>query len=289
MAAVSRQGTVVLWDREGKLRQRWQLAEPLTTLTWSSEGQMLVVGSDKGRAWRLSMDKPTNWQPIGALTQSALTNLAWQPESKTLLAVSNLGEVNLWRWENDRKFNLYSKQFLPAANRQSNHSVAFHPHNRSFALAGSEGVSLWKADGQAQSHLFTTPTRAIDWDAQGEKLAVAVTEEMTAGADVLPFVARVLAWSPEGEKLAVVDMENRLGFWTQAGGLQPMVRLPEVPRQISFSPNGAQLLVIYGDRPAQLISLALLPQIEQSLKAACRWLKAPDQPPLSQAETIRCS
>jgi hypothetical protein len=287
LAAVSQQGTVVLWDQGGNLIQRWQLAEPLTTLTWSSDGQMLIIGSNKGHAWRLPLDKPT-WQPLGSLTQSALTSLTWQPDSKTLLAVSNQGEVNLWRWENDRKFNLYSKQFLPAAER-SNHTVTFHPRNRSFALAGAEGVSLWKADGQAQTQLLTTPTNAIDWDSQGEKLAVAVTKKMTTGADVLPFIAKVLVWSPEGEKLAVVGLDNRLGFWTQGGGLQTMVRLPETPRQITFSPNGAQLLVIYGDRPAQLIDLALLPQIDQSLKAACRWLKSPDNPPLSPTETLLCN
>jgi AAA-like domain/WD domain, G-beta repeat len=287
LAAASQQGTVVLWDQDGNLLQRWQLAEPLTTLAWSSDSQMLIVGSNKGRAWRLALKKST-WQPIGSLTQSALTSLAWQPESKTLLAVSDLGEVNLWRWENDRKFNLYSKQFLPAAAR-SNHTVTFHPLNRSFALGGAEGVSLWKADGQAQTQLLTSPTSAIDWDPKGEKLAMAVTEKITTGANVLPFVAKVLAWSPEGEKLALVGLDNRLGFWTQTGGLQEVVRLPETPRQITFSPNGAQLLVIYGDRPAQLISLALLPQIDQNLKAACRWLKSPNNPPLSQAEALLCS
>jgi WD40 repeat protein len=167
--------------------------------------------------------------------------------------------------------------------------VTFHPRNRSFALGGAEGVSLWKADGQAQTQLLTTPTSAIDWDSQGEKLAVAVTEKTATGADVLPFVARVLAWSPEGGKLAVVGLDNRLGFWTQTEGLQPMVRLPATPRQISFSPNGAQLLVIYGDRPAHLIGLAMLPQIDQNLKAACRWLKSASNPPLSQAEALLCS
>lgn len=300
LAAVSQQGSILLWNRDGKLIQRWQLPEPLTTLAWSRDGQTLIVGSNKGRGWRRTWEKvdlsparrsavSTPWQPLGSLTQSALTSLAWQPETTTLLAVSDRGEVNLWRWEKNRQFQLYAKQLLPAA-QSGHHQAIFHPRNRSFALVGKEGVSLWQADGQPQSQLLTAPAQAIDWQPQGDRLAVATSQPIAPQADLLPFVGRKLAWSPEGDKLAVLGVDRTLSFWTPAGGLQPIARLAGSPMQVSFSPSGAQLLIGYGDRPAQLIDLALLPQIDQNLKAACRWLQVSNtNPPLSPEETILCN
>ncbi len=285
LGAVSQTGLVLLWDQEGKLVQRWQLPSGLTSLAWCPDGKRLVVGGDEGQAWAIELlPKITSWQPLGRLTQGTIQRIIWHPANNSILVTSRQGELNLWRWD-----SIGQIQPTPIFQKRQGKGplIASFQDSSRFALGGPN-LSLWNADGHRQDIVIPHSPNDLAWSSGGD-LAVALSVGFPKPADhIYPIVAQKLAWSPQGAKLAIVSADKRLSIGTAGQVLRPVLQLSYSPEQIAFSPRGSKLLIRGKNSPLQLISLAVLPQTEQSLQSACNWLRDQHQPPPNAEELKLC-
>ena len=143
---VSHDGTAIAWDMSGDR----QLGQELTFTSdqgthqfpdwhpgaFSADGRLIAVGLnwDGIQLWDASELKPTG-APIGQ-TDGEVTALAFTPDGRTLVAVSETGVASVW--DTDSRSLRYSARVDTYAI-----GMSISADGTMFATAGGAGVTLW--------------------------------------------------------------------------------------------------------------------------------------------------
>ncbi len=288
LATASLDGTVQLWDRQGRAVATWRgHRAAAVAVAFAPTGEWLAsAGRDRlVKLW----DRQGRWQRTLRGARGELLALAWHPAGELLAAGGRAGVIWLWQVDGSRREPLHLGERVNA--------IAFSPEGRYLAAASDDQqVWLWQADADGrfdtqpprrfQGHegwvldvAFVPPSLAAQfptppllasasydntirfWSATGETV-----RELIGHTD---SVAR-LQFGPTGEVMATATWNNVLQVWTADDTLlKTWEGHQERIMSLSWSPDGSAIATASNDGTALIWELDWV-RLHQ---ASCAWLQ----------------
>lgn len=243
LASGSLDTTIRIWQADGTLVRTIHSPDETVSLAWSPDGQILASASTPVlnpmvRWWRVdgTLVRSTSTQ----FTGGKFYNLLWSPDGKFLLGGAT--DYKLWRADGTQVFHLeacahctpaWAAGWSPDATRwavgdengainvfdtagqrvagmqdeQGDVNVlAWSPDGQ--ALAGGDGVQLWRADGSVLAgHVSFGRVQALAWSPDGGRLV-----SLSSGGGMR-------LWSAQGKLLAAYPGSFAGAAWSAAGAL----------------------------------------------------------------------
>ncbi|NEN96594.1 MAG: hypothetical protein F6K50_13950 [Moorea sp. SIO3I7] len=246
LATGSADGTVKLWNRDGKLLNTLQgHTDIVNSVSFSPDGRILATGSADGTV--------KLWHRDGKLLktfegdEAGVTSIGFSPDGELIVISSSDGIVRLW----DKQGNPIGQPF-PIQNTDIT-SLSFSPDGKVIASGSRNGiVRLWNRKGNPIGQPFpaqkagvtsisfspdgqTLATASLDgavrlWNLQGKKILTL----QSSGATI-----STVSFSPDGKTIATGSLDGIVKLWSRQG--QELQILRGHKRRIismSFSPDG---------------------------------------------------
>jgi WD40 repeat protein len=242
-------GTVCLWNSQGKLLKQWQEKQSqILSISLSQNGQQFVTAGQEGtvRLWDLQGNLLKQWNPgIGWIR-----SISFSPKSQ-LLAIGGLKGTLLWDLQDGK-----SKK-LPEPEKNWIWNVSFSPDGERLASGGRDGIArLWNLQGQLLKEFpkHKDKLRSISFSPNGKMLAIAGDNNVVNLRDLQGELLGKLkynktykiSFSPDGQRLATAGSDGTVNLWNLEGEL--LLKLVKKQWNIntaSFHPKN-QLLAIAG-------------------------------------------
>jgi WD40 repeat protein/class 3 adenylate cyclase/energy-coupling factor transporter ATP-binding protein EcfA2 len=261
IATASEDGTIRLWNRDGRSRHTWQTnGDPIYTLMFSPDGKTLAsAGVDK---------TITLWNLDGQILQTLKGHTApiwavkFSPDGQTIASASDDRTIRLW--QSNGKFLRLLRGHTDEVN-----TVSFSPDGK-MLISGSNDrtLRLWRTNGQLvrvfQGHTATIYSAAFSPDGQtivsgGDDKTVRLwnmngqlLKLLKAHSDSVNSVR----FSPDGQLIASASWDNTIQLWTRNG--QELATLRghrSYVNSVNFSPDGKTLASASGDTTVKLWEL----------------------------------
>ncbi|WP_144053268.1 caspase family protein [Xenococcus sp. PCC 7305] len=212
-------GTVALWDREGKQLARWQAHKaPTKNVSFSPDDQLVVTtGGEKTiRLWNLQGE--LLWQvPVHSW------QVSFSPDGQLIASAGDNGLIEIW----DRQYQQIASW---PGDRTRLWNLAFSPDSKSIATAGEDGTArVWDFRGQQldQFSRHSSPVRTVSFSKDG-KLLVSSGDDGTTRLWNLQKQTSLtwqgdrnrvqgLTFSPDGKSLVSGGTDGIVHFWDLQG------------------------------------------------------------------------
>jgi WD40 repeat protein len=229
-------------------------------LAWTSEGDLLAVAAGNS----IYLYAGEDLQPVARLEVGAwTTGLAFSPDSRSLAAGSQDGELRIWHRASVGQNFVGQPGIQWTAHKKGINQLAFSPDGNYLASGGNDAIArVWNAgDGHLEQQMIggTFSVPALAFQPNGEYIAVvngslARLREFESGriGTTLRADAPLLSldFSPDGQWIATGNLNAQLEIWEAASGTQA-TRLDSpglggsAPqafiKQVVYSPDGSLL------------------------------------------------
>jgi WD40 repeat protein len=306
LASASQDGTVNLWDLQGKVLQTLEGHRgQVTSVAFSPDGESLASASQDGtvRLWKRNSTGQFD-TPLHVDTHKQwVWSVAFSPDGQILASAAKDGTVNLW--------DLQGKvlQTLEGHRGQVT-SVAFSPDGESLASASQDGtVRLWKRNRTGSFDTQPQPLLGdnvhfnnITFSPKGQMLAAASKDRGRMGGRVYLWkrnstghfetqpsqtledkgktgAVQSVAFSPDGETIATANEFQTVTLWKRNSTghfeTQPSQTLRGHKgwvRSVAFSPHHQILASASQDRIVKLWTLEEKANKPQALPGHTGWV-----------------
>jgi WD40 repeat protein len=250
VASGSRDGSVRLWDRSGRLVRTLAGNDPVVSLAWSPDGAILAVGaihfpgpSATGLATLPGV--VSLWRPDGnllhtlgtQLTGGKFLNLAWSPDGSLLAAGAS--DYHTWRADGQQVG-------VPRLGGTPAWAMAWSPNSRSIAIGDeSGGLDVVAPDGTVSAHAsFASDVNALRfspdgaWLAVGQKGLVSFVRPADPGSFVWSATVTdqgAAVWSPDGRTVIVATTDGLSMFSAQGSPVAIFTGCPGTPTAFGWT------------------------------------------------------
>jgi WD40 repeat protein len=270
-------GTVALWDGEGRLLRRLQgPTSRLWAVALSVDGQHVAAVEDSGAVWRWSAGSEQG-RLLGRHPRAARA-VALSSEGRYLASGDEAGAVLLWEEGHAEAREVYR-------HKETVTTLAFSPEGR-FLASGSKDHSVWlqplgpgegrrldaggrgvlqvafSPDGETLLGVSDEDTTVLSWRvATGERLTRLWGHSRTV---------RHVAFSPDGSRLATASDDGTVRIWDRKSGRGRAVTGHAGPvLHVAFSPDG-RFIASTGEDGVVRVWPDELPQAPEALRD---WLR----------------
>jgi WD40 repeat protein len=199
IATASQDGTVKLWNLEGKQIKSFSAANnaKFWGISFSPKGQILAAASTDGtvRLWRLNGKDIEEVEPL-KVSKGWVWDISFSPDGQVLASADSSGTVKLWQFDGD-KFNPDPIYQIKAHDQvkgedQEIHKINFSPDGKFLATASIDNTAkLWRFDGQKIEFLRTLKGHTDSlWD---------------------------VTFSPDSRTIATASSDNNAKLWNLEG------------------------------------------------------------------------
>jgi WD40 repeat protein len=199
IATASQDGTVKLWNLEGKQIKSFSAANnaKFWGISFSPKGQILAAASTDGtvRLWRLNGKDIEEVEPL-KVSKGWVWDISFSPDGQVLASADSSGTVKLWQFDGD-KFNPDPIYQIKAHDQvkgedQEIHKINFSPDGKFLATASIDNTAkLWRFDGQKIEFLRTLKGHTYSvWD---------------------------VTFSPDSRTIATASSDNNAKLWNLEG------------------------------------------------------------------------
>ncbi|WP_204141329.1 caspase family protein [Halomicronema sp. CCY15110] len=218
LASASKDGTVKLWDRNGRELRTLHHADAVYEVSFSPDGQTLASASKDStvKLW------DRNGHELHTLHHaSTVYEVSFSPDGKTLASASGDGTVKLWDRDGQELRTLQHSNYV--------YAVAFSPDGKTIASLSSGDVTLWNADGRKlrtfQASSGSPANSANFYDVHG------------------------VSFSPDGQTIAITSSNSTVELWDVNGSELPTLQHPRpyFIHSVNFSPDGSTIATASSD------------------------------------------
>jgi WD40 repeat protein/energy-coupling factor transporter ATP-binding protein EcfA2 len=263
-------GTIRLWDRQGREVERFQGHRGLVwQLSFSPDGRYLVSAGRDGtsRLWQLSRDSSL---PEFSGFKQDVNEVAFMPDGSAIVGAGDEGIVRVWSPDGQEQ-----KSWM-ANERGTIWGIDVSPDGQTIATAGYENVArLWNRSGELVAtlqgheswvndiHFSPDGTKLLTsgadktarlWSRSGEESAVLAGHEEVVGK---------VDFSPDGKHIVTTAWDGSIGLWDGSGreihrwsGHQTQIR------SVTFSADGKRIVTADSDSVVKVWDLAGRQQLE---------------------------
>lgn len=225
----------------------WQgcLADYVTAIAWSPQGELLAVSSAAGEValiTRASYEIQFLQQEMG----TSIDCLAISADGQFLAAAGQTGEVKIWRLNGSPSEPVRTLKCKSAWIDR----LAWSPTANHLAFGFGRYVQVWDAEADVVDttlNFASSSVLALDWHPHGNLLALgghggirvwnaADWDEDPQGLEI-PSASVAIAWSPDGEYLADGNLDSTLTVveWARPHNPWVMQGFPGKVRQLAWS------------------------------------------------------
>jgi WD40 repeat protein len=263
IATASKDRTVRIWDRHGKLLNilngHLSLVE---SVSFSPDRKFLVSAEHNGRI--------IVWQANGIMLhsflahQSVVSSVAFSPDSKAIASASWDNRIRLWE---PSGVEILTK---PMSHRGAIYSVAFSADGKTFASAGEQGdVKIWDRNGNEinswQAHKHQINALSFNPNSNNIKAIASASNDGTvklwdrSGKLVQTLRANQggiysLQFSPNGKAIASGSNDGKVTLWRTLDGkeINTFKKHNGAVYSITFSPDGEAIATASFDSSIKL-------------------------------------
>ncbi|MGD1698558.1 AAA-like domain-containing protein [Dapis sp. BLCC M229] len=258
LATASRDNTVKLWNRQGKLLQTLEGHEDrVFDVAFSPNGETLATAS-----WDNTVKL---WNQQGQFLQTLtgheywVYGVAFSPDGQMIASASDDQTVKLWNQEGELLQTLVGHENWVL-------DVAFSPDGETLATASSDKtVKLWNQQGELLQTLVGHEDRVygVGFSPDGETIATAsrdktvklwnqegkLLQTLTGHEDTVYGVG----FSPDGETIATASSDKTVKLWNRQGKLLQILTSHENwVWGVTFSPDGKTIATASADKTVKL-------------------------------------
>ncbi|MBW4537081.1 MAG: caspase family protein [Pleurocapsa minor HA4230-MV1] len=262
LATAGDDGTVRLWNLQGKQLQEWS-TNIRPALSFSSDGQQLATAETNGtvRLWDLQGNKLQEWNAKQEWNaRDWLAPVSFSPNGQQLATTGSTGIVRLWNLQGNKLQEWNAKQEWKADRGWIWNTSFRPPDGRQLATVGLDGnLRLWNLQSKqltgrmwkiSQGYL-----RNVSFSPNGQLLAITGDNDIARLLNLqenkfyeLKRDHRIgnVSFSPDGQRLATVGENGTVGLRNLQGQLLEQWKGSQSPLgSVSFSLDG-QLLATAG-------------------------------------------
>lgn len=221
------------------LHWRGTLADYITAIAWSPDGQTLAASDAAGEVILWHANVATLQRSNGV----SVDCIAFSRDGQFLAAGGQDGRVKIWRWQ-ERELIATLENALAWIDK-----LAWSPTSNQLAFSLGRYVQVWDASTSTIAvtlNFDTSSVLGIDWSPDGKYLAIAGyqgakiwnTQDWNDDPYILvvPSASVAIAWSPDGKYLATGNMDRTITV-LEWNNLHPWVMrgFPGKIRQLAWS------------------------------------------------------
>ena len=197
------------------LHWRGTLADYVTEIAWSPDGQTLAVSDAAGEVMLWHSDK--EFDTLQASNSTSLDCIAFSWDGQFLAVGGQDGRVKVWRWRENEL--IATLENAPAWVDK----LAWSPSTNQLAFSLGRYVQVWDADTsniEVTLNFDNSSVLGIDWCPNGQYLAIAGyqgvkiwhTQDWNEDPDLIaiPSASVAIAWSTDGKYLAAGNMDRTI-------------------------------------------------------------------------------
>jgi WD40 repeat protein len=249
-------GTIRLWDINGKLLEVRNEPEEVTRLCVSADGKYIAFSLSGRKIKILEREKTACYQLVR--TENRVSAMTFIPNADTLVWGDDGGKV--WVYEHTRKRLVFSRSIAKRA--QAILELSCSPDGKTIGAIGDAGsIAMWRARDGTSLVSYTGEQKTGEWCGgtiivsgserafafEGAVLAWDLRKKKVERIELsLPFAPARSAFSSDGKLLALHSGEGRTCVFELVSGQKVCDFLCDNPLEsLMFSPTG-QFLVLFG-------------------------------------------